>query len=76
MSSISYLTVYFSSEGVEPSQIVKVLRNMGFEPTTGGYDFMYDWKREVDVLEAIDFTDQVFFALKRTKVTFKIETIS
>jgi len=41
----TYLTIWFSSEGAEPTTVAQKLQSMGFKPIKGHYDHVYDWKR-------------------------------
>ncbi|MFQ6128290.1 MAG: hypothetical protein ACE5QW_05260 [Thermoplasmata archaeon] len=72
---ITYLTVTFNSDGAMPSEIVQRLQALGFIPTTGNYDFMYEWDRDVSIEEAIDLANQVHHTLKGTNVLYKVETV-
>lgn len=71
----SYLRVAFFSDGGKPSEIADKLHSMGFQPTHGNYDFTYDWKRSVDLEEAMNLADQVSRALRGFKVIFEMETV-
>ncbi len=72
---ISYLTITFSSEGSKPSEIANRLESLGFEPTTGNYDFLYKWDRSAKVEDALWLADKVQLALRGMNVLFKIETM-
>ncbi|MFQ6106068.1 MAG: hypothetical protein ACE5QF_00560 [Thermoplasmata archaeon] len=72
---ITYLTVTFNSDGARPSDVVQRLQALGFVPTTGNYDFMYEWDKNAGVEEAIDLADQIHHTLKGMKVLYKVETI-
>lgn len=76
MSMLSYLTVTFSTEGARPSEVAAVLQSLGFEPTTGNYDFVYRWDRNAKVEDALWLADKVQAALRGMSVLFKIETLS
>lgn len=39
----TYLTLWFSSEGANPTSVVMRLQEIGFKPTKGKHDFVYDW---------------------------------
>lgn len=71
----SYLTLTFSSEGARPSEVVEKLHMLGFKPTTGAYDFIYDWGRNATVEDAIWFADKIQEALKGCTVQFQLETV-
>lgn len=71
----TYLTIMFNSDGGRPSEIAQRLHMMGFRPTHGNYDFVYDWGNdEVSVDDAVIFADKVHEALRGMKVNFKLET--
>ncbi|MEW5936240.1 MAG: hypothetical protein AB1665_00265 [Candidatus Thermoplasmatota archaeon] len=71
----TYLTVMFNSDGGRPSEVAQRLYMMGFRPTHGNYDFVYDWgNTEVSVDEAVVFADRVHEALRGMNVHFKLET--
>ena len=72
---LTYLMVTFNSDGALPSEVVQRLQSLGFSPTTGNYDFEYNWGREPSLEEAIDLADQVQHTLKGMKVLYKIETV-
>lgn len=72
---ITYLTVTFNSDGAMPSKVVQRLQALGFAPTTGNFDFMYEWDREARVEETVDLADQVHYTLKGTGALYKIETV-
>ena len=72
---ITYLTVTFNSDGAKPSDVVQRLQSLGFVPTTGNYDFMYEWGGNAGVEEAVDLADQIHLTLKGTNVLYKVETV-
>jgi hypothetical protein len=71
----TYLRVTFSSEGSPPSEVAERLRSMGFRPTQGNYDFVYDWRREITLEDAMSLADELTQALKGYKVLFETETV-
>jgi len=71
----TYLTIWFNSEGVEPTVVVERLLAMGFKPIKGHYDHVYDWKKDADLEEIIRLGNAVHETLKGCKVLYKIETI-
>lgn len=72
---MSYLTVTFSAEGGKPSEVAARLQSLGFRPTTGNYDFVYQWDRNARVEDALWLADKVQTSLQGTGVHFKIETV-
>lgn len=73
---MSYLTVTFSTEGARPSEVAARLQSLGFEPTTGNYDFVYRWDRNAKVEDALWLADKVQSALRGMNIHFKIETVN
>ena len=71
----TYLTVWFSSEGASPSEIVQKLKALGFEAVQGNYDFSYKWDSKPSVDELMHLGNSVQKTLKGSKATFKMETI-
>jgi len=71
----TYLTVWFTSEGAEPSTVAEKLQSMGFKPIKGYYDHVYDWNREATLNEVLQLCNNVHQTLKGLKVIYKIETI-
>ncbi|MCZ7356226.1 MAG: hypothetical protein O8C66_11420 [Candidatus Methanoperedens sp.] len=72
----SYLIVWFSSEGGKPSEINQRLMSLGFKPMQGTHDFVYEWRKNVEVDEILRFGDKVQMTLKGLDVMFKLETIN
>ncbi len=70
----TYMTMMFSTEGAKPSEVADRLSNIGFKPTTGNYDFVYEWDSHATVNEAVYFADKVHELLKGMDVTFRLET--
>lgn len=71
----TYLTVFFSSEGASPSQVTDRLQMLGFVPTHGNYDFVYNWDDKASVKDAIWFADKVRNTLEGMHVYFKVESV-
>ena len=71
----TYLTIWFSSEGAEPSKVAERLHGMGFKPIKGPYDHVYDWNRNVDLEDILLLGNSVHETLKGLGVLYKIETI-
>lgn len=73
---ITYLTITFNTEGALPSEIMDALHGLGFEPTTGSYDFIYRWGNKATVEDAIYLADKVHQTLRGKQVLFKLQTVS
>jgi hypothetical protein len=71
----TYLRVTFHSEGGKPSEIASRLKEFGFAPTQGNYDFVYDWRGSATRDQILDLADEVGRLLKGYRVLFEIETV-
>ncbi len=71
----TYLTLWFNSDGGRPSEVTKKLKDIGFKPVKGNYDFAYDWDDDAPVDEILRIGDKVQKVLKDDKVLFNLETI-
>lgn len=71
----TYLTVFFSSDGARPSVATESLLDLGFRPTKGPHDYVYEWGDVKDVKDLVWFADRVHAALEGTHVLFKLETV-
>ena len=71
----TYLTVWFSSEGVAPMELTRRLNGLGFKEMRGNYDYVYNWSQKPPVEEILRLGDAVQKALKGTKAAFKMETV-
>ena len=71
---ITYLTLTFSSEGAKPSDIISALEDVGFRPSTGFYDFQYEWEDTASLDDVVMLADRVSTTLKGMKASFKLET--
>jgi hypothetical protein len=70
----TYLTIWFSSEGAGPIEVVERLRSLGFKPLKGYHDHVYDWNRKIELEDILQFTDKIHETLKGLNVLYKIET--
>ena len=71
----TYLIVWFSSEGLRPSEVNSRLLSMGFEAVRGNYDFVYNWGTRADLNQVLAIGDKISATLKDTGVMYKIETV-
>ena len=71
----SYLSVWFNSDGANPTEITERLMSMGFKPQKGEYDYVYDWEYQPKTEDALDLANKVKATLKGCNVLFKIETL-
>jgi hypothetical protein len=71
----TYLRVTFDSEGARPSEIADRLTSLGFQPTQGNYDFVYDWQGSADREQILDLSDEITRRLRGYRVRIEIETV-
>jgi hypothetical protein len=71
----TYLRVTFDSEGAKPSEIADRLRSIGFQPTHGNYDFVYDWQGAATRDQILDLSDEITRRLRGYRVRLEIETV-
>jgi hypothetical protein len=71
----TYIRLTFDSEGAKPSNIVDTLCMMGFNPTRGHQDLVYEWDRNATVQDAIWFADKVHLSLAGLRVHYELETL-
>ncbi len=75
VSMETYIQLTFSSEGARPSDIFDRLYMLGFKPTQGHQDLVYEWDRNATVQDAIWFADKVHAVLEGLNVHFELETV-
>jgi hypothetical protein len=71
----TYIILFFSTEGAKPSKVFDALNNLGFEPTTGNFDGVYNWDKQATLDDAINLADKVVATLKGMGVRVKLETV-
>jgi len=71
----TYLTVWFSSEGATPIEVVERILAMGSKPIKGHYDHVYDWAKEPSLEEVLELANKLHETLKGMKVIYKLETV-
>ena len=71
--------VWFYSEGATPSQVVRKLLELGFQPVKGAYDFIYTHSEE-DMSEAdlgsaiLEISDALHKTLAGFRVLYTLDT--
>ena len=71
----TYIRLTFDSEGAKPSNIVDTLCMLGFKPTRGHQDLVYEWDRNATVQVSIWFADKIHLALAGLRVHYELETL-
>ena len=63
------VSIIVSSEGGLMSKVVKRFRELGFKPTLGMHDFVYEWEEtKVTPEKVIDLIDKVQIKLKGMEI--------
>ncbi|UCE44477.1 MAG: hypothetical protein JSV57_03095 [Candidatus Bathyarchaeota archaeon] len=71
----TYLRMWYNSEGANPVIVAEKLQDMGFEAITGQYDYVYNWKRDVELEDILQIMTSVHETLKGLNVLYKMETM-
>jgi hypothetical protein len=70
----TYVEIFHSADGEQVIVIFERMKEMGFKPALGEHDFVYNWKKNVTMLEVITFLDKVILRLKGTGAILKFAT--
>ena len=70
----TFVDLYFSTDGKKASEIFEILVDMGFKPSLGDHDFIYDWKGIVSIEEEIKFIDEIQNRLRGSGAHLKFNT--
>lgn len=70
----AHLILWFNSEGKPPTSVMLRLQDIGFKPSEGKHDFIYDWKQGIGLEEITKLRDTVHEVLRGSKVLYKLET--
>ncbi|MCL4326662.1 MAG: hypothetical protein M1481_07625 [Candidatus Thermoplasmatota archaeon] len=49
----TYIKFEFSSEGTAPLEVVKEMKNLGFKPEVGEFDFSIEWETPTEYGEIL-----------------------
>ncbi len=66
-----YIELYFSSEGTRAEVVIKKMKNMGFEPVVGQYDFAKEYNNSD---EYANIVKTVSSELEGTKTRYRLIT--
>ena len=72
----TYVRVIFSSEGAGPQDVVKVMRELGFEESLGMHDFVYKWKNRANLDEVLNMVTEMHRRMKGLQVNYEVTTIT
>jgi hypothetical protein len=72
----TYVRMIFHSEGASPSDVVKVMREMGFEEAMGMHDFVYKWKNRPSIEDVLRLVNAMHGRMKGLGVNYEVTTIA
>jgi len=72
----TYVRMIFHSEGASPKDVVRVMRDLGFEESMGMHDFVYKWKDKTSLDDVIRLVSEMHGRMKGLNVNYEITTIS
>ena len=70
----TYLVMYFGSNGIKMTDIVKKVEALGFEAALGPVDFEYSWKAVPRKEDVFELGNKLVETLKGTGVMFNLDT--
>ncbi len=47
----TYMSVTFHSKSARPTEITNILKEYGWKPTYGDYDYAYTWEKDINETE-------------------------
>ena len=72
----TYVRIVFNSEGIDPKDIIPLMREVGFDPGLGEHDFKFDWgKRHATLDDVADLTQKLHKRLRGSNVQYEITTV-
>ena len=71
----TYLTLWFNSEGAEPSEVIEKLTKLGFKAVAGNYDMEYAWDAKPTTDEVLNLGDLAQKRHAGTRTLFSMETL-
>jgi hypothetical protein len=72
----TYVRMIFDSEGAGPAEVLRVMKELGFEESMGMHDFVYKWKDRASFDEVLQLITSLHNRLKGLRVCYEITTIS
>jgi hypothetical protein len=72
----TYVRMIFDSEGASPTEVLKAMRDLGFEESMGMHDFVFKWKDRASIDDVIRLISDMHARLKGLRVNYEITTIS
>ena len=76
---ITYMKITLNPTGASPREITDILRNYGWKPVYGTYDYAYTWgpnwgSKDTNIQEFFEHTNKTHEALKGCHVNYSLYT--
>ena len=72
----TYVRMIFHSEGATPVDVLKAMREVGFEESMGMHDFVFKWKEPAGLDDVMGLIGKLHARLKGLDVHYEITTIT
>ena len=72
----TYVRMIFHSEGATPVDVLRAMRDVGFEESMGMHDFVYKWKEPSGLESVLELIGKLHARLKGLDVHYEITTIT
>jgi hypothetical protein len=72
----TYVRMIFDSEGAPPAEVLRVMRQLGFEESMGMHDFVYTWKERVALDQVLQLVGRLHTGIHGLRVHYEITTVS
>lgn len=72
----TYVRVIFNSEGADPQEVTRVMRDLGFEESMGMHDFVYKWKNRASMEEVLNLISTMHARIKGLHLNYEVTTIA
>jgi hypothetical protein len=72
----TYVRVIFNSEGADPQEVTKVMRELGFEESMGMHDFVYKWKNKAAIDEVLKLVSNMHGRIRGLHLNYEVTTIA
>lgn len=66
-----YIELYFSTEGSSPLETLDVMKDLGFDPVVGEYDFAMDYETPEEYKQIVKDLTEV---LEGTQIRYRLTT--
>ncbi len=72
----TYVRMIFQSEGSNPREVFRAMRELNFEESMGIHDFLYKWTKQPTIEDVLDLVTTMHGRLKGLGVSYEVTTIA